>query len=279
MLACIGLVVGFRSSTGLAAAYGVAVTMTMVITTLLFYVALRERFSWGLPAAVALSGGFLAIDVAFFGANIFKIPAGGWFPLVVGAAVFTGLTTWRTGRRILGERIRAGEVPLRVFVDGVMTGREGPPQRTKGTAVFLFSIPGAAPPALIANYRHNNVLHDRVIVLSVVTDDAPRVLRARRSEVADLGHGFFQVVLHYGFMEEPDIPTGLTEGPARRIGIDVGRTTYFLGAESLVVTGRPGMARWRERLFALFSRNATTAADYFGLPSERTMTVGMRVEL
>ncbi|MGK2930378.1 MAG: potassium transporter Kup [Acidimicrobiales bacterium] len=277
MIACLGLVLGFRSSTALAAAYGVAVTMTMIITTLLFYVVARERFRWPFRTVAALCGAFLVVDLAFFGANIFKIPHGGWFPLVIGAVVLTLLTTWRTGRQILGDRIRRAQLPLTTFLDSVFAN--GVPTRVAGTGVFLFSVPDMTPPALIANHRHNDVLHERVIVAAVTTEDIPRVHPAARATVTDRGHGVLSVVLHYGFMEEPHIPRGLTEGSATRLGLDPDHTTYFLGAESLVVTDRPGMARWREHLFAFMSRNATSAANYFHLPPERTMTVGMQVEL
>lgn len=277
MISCIGLVVGFQTSTALAAAYGVAVTLTMIITTVLFYVVARERFRWALPAVAALCGTFLIVDLAFFGANIFKIPHGGWFPLVIGSIVLTLLTTWRTGRHVLGDRIRRAQLPLSTFLDSIHDGRE--PIRVPGTAVFLFSVPGMTPPALITNHRHNNVLHEQVIVVAIATDDVPRVLPARRAELTHHGHGVSSLVLHYGFMEEPDVCVGLTEGAASRLRIDPDLATYFLGSESLVVTDRPGMARWREHLFAFMSRNATSAANYFGLPPDRTTTVGMRVEL
>ena len=278
MISCIALVIGFRTSTALAAAYGVAVTATMVITSVLFFIVLRERFGWSKITAAGLIALFLPVELGFFGANLFKIPAGGWFPLVVGALVFTLLTTWRTGRTIVGDRIRQGELPLDTYIESLMSGRE-PPTRVPGTAVYLFSRPAAAPPAMIANMRHNDVLHQQVIVLAVVTDDEARVLPARRSEVHEVGHGVLQVTLHYGFMEDPDVQLGLCEGQASRLGIDPTTAAYFLGSESLVVTKRPGMARWRERLFAAVSRNATNAATFFNLPADRTVTLGQQVEL
>jgi KUP system potassium uptake protein len=275
MIACLGLVIGFRSSTALAAAYGVAVTMTMVITTVLFAVVARERFRWSARLVAALAGAFLAIDLAFFGANVFKIPAGGWFPLVVGAVVMTLLTTWRTGRNILSERIRKARVAL----DDFWSGLDEPPLRVPGTAVYLFSVPNAAPPALIANHRHNHVLHERVVVVAIQTADVPRVDPEDRAQVSDHGDGILSVVLRYGFMEEPDVRGGLGEGEAASLGIDPSDVDFFLGSEQLVVTARPGMVGWREHLFAFMSRNATTAANYFGLPPDRTTIVGMRVEL
>jgi KUP system potassium uptake protein len=277
MVACIGLVVGFGSSTTLAAAYGVAVTMTMVITTILFYVVARERFGWARPVVAALCGAFLAVDISFLSANVFKIPAGGWFPLVVGTLVLTLLTTWRTGRRILGERIRRAQLPVADFLHSVF--EHGEPTRVPGTSVFLFSVPRMTPPALITNFRYSGVLHEQVVVLSIVTDEAPRVLPIQRAEVTDFGHGVYGLELHYGFMEEPDIRTGFTQGQASKLAIDPDLATYVIGDESLIVTDRPGMAQWREHLFAFMSRNATSAANYFGLPHERTVTVGRHVEL
>ncbi|HEU5083668.1 MAG TPA: KUP/HAK/KT family potassium transporter [Acidimicrobiales bacterium] len=275
MVACIGLVVGFRSSTALAAAYGVAVTMTMVITTVLFAVVARERFGWSAKAVGALAGAFLVVDLAFFGANVFKIPAGGWFPLVVGAGVLALLTTWRTGRSILNARISKARVALEDFFAGL----DEPPVRVPGTAVYLFSVAHAAPPALIGNTRHNHVLHQQVVVAAIETAEVPRVAPAERTTVRDHGDGIFSVVLRYGFMEEPDVCTGLQEGDAATLGIDPFDIDYFLGSEQLLVTPRVGMAAWREHLFAFMSRNATTAANYFGIPPERTTIVGRRVEL
>jgi KUP system potassium uptake protein len=278
MAACIALVIGFGSSADLAAAYGVAVTSTMLITTILFYVVLRERFGWAVGRARALCGVFLVIDVAFLGANVFKIPAGGWFPLLVAGGMFTLMTTWRTGRRLVAERSRRNDVPLRQLMSGV--GRSPDlSQRVPGTAVYLFSTPGLAPPALVANLRHNKALHEHVIILSVVTAAEPRVLPARRATVEEVGQGVHQVVLHYGFMEEPDVPLGMCQGSAHHLAIDPAHVTYVLGTEVLRVTEREGMAMWREHLFATISRNATPAAVYFNLPLSQTITLGTAIEL
>lgn len=276
MASCIALVIGFRTSTSLAAAYGVAVTATMVITTALFYVVLRERFGWPWWAASGLCGSFLVIDAAFLGANLFKIAAGGWVPLAVGAVVFTLMTTLRTGRRLVVERIRQVEEPLEDFVDDLDADA---PNRAKGEAVFLFSAPGRVPPALLSNVRFNGVLHQTVVVLTVVTDEVPVVEGADRARVEELGYGIWSVELHYGFMEEADVPAGLAEHVATQVGLDMGAVTYFLGAESLVVTERPGMAMWREHLYHGMTRNSANAAQYFGLPSDRTITIGQHVEL
>lgn len=278
LVACVGLVIGFRSSSALAAAYGVAVTATMVITTLLFAVVARRRLRWPLPAVVALATLFLALEGAYFGANLFKIPAGGWFPLVVGAVVFTILTTWHTGREIVRQRTRGAEVSLLTYVDDVLHD-EDTPTRIRGTAVYLFGVPETAPPALRANLRHHHVLHERVVIASVLTAHVPRVRPRNRCEIRDYGAGVTSIVLHYGFMEDPNVPKGLTQGDAADLRLDTDRATFFVASESLRVTDLPGMVRWRERLFTLIERNATSAADYFCLPPERMMIVGVPVDL
>jgi len=276
MVATIGLVVGFRSSAGLAAAYGIAVSMTMVITTLLFFVVTRERWRWAVPLAAAVSGGFLVVDLAYFGANVFKIPDGGWFPVVVGLLIFTLMTTWKRGRELVARRLRAGELPIERFIASIA---KKPPLRVPGTAVYMFSRTGATPPSLLANMRHNEVLHETIVVLSIVTEDVPRIPPARRTEVWPLGLGFYQVVLRYGFLEEPDVPRALAELVHPELGIDPRDTTYVLGRETVLATERPGMALWRERLFALMARNATNAARFFKLPADRSLEIGMHVEI
>jgi KUP system potassium uptake protein len=276
MVACIALVLGFRSSTNLAAAYGVAVTATMVITTLLFYVVARDRFRWPRLATAALCGAFLVVDLGFFGANLFKIPAGGWFPLVVGGLVFTLLTTWRTGREILAERLGAGRVPLDRYLKSLA---DHPPTRVPGQAVYLYGSPGGTPPSLMANLRHNNALHETIVILSVATEPVPRVPGAKRLTSTDLGQGFSAAVVHFGYMEDPDVVMALQEHGVDQLGLAMGTTTYVLGRENLRVTDRPGMAKWREHLFAFMSRNATPAANYFALPPDQTVEIGVQVEL
>jgi KUP system potassium uptake protein len=278
MVACVALVLGFRSSTALAAAYGVAVTSTMVITTLLFYVVSRERFGWSAVPATAFAVGFGVIDLAFLSANLFKIPEGGWFPLVVAAAVFAVLMTWKTGKRLVAERLPHGHLPISDFVER-LSHQGPPPQRVPGSALYLYARPGQTPPAMIANVEHNNALHSDVAVLSVLTDDLARVPPERRVEVHELGDGVRQVTVRYGFLEQPDVPQALREAGVRpEIDGDFDEV-YIVGAEALVVTDQPGMARWREHLFALLNRNATPAARYFGLPQERTMILAQQVNL
>lgn len=278
MIACIALVVGFRSSTNLAAAYGLAVTSTMVITAILFYFVLRERFRWAAPAASALCGAFLVVDLAYFGANLFKIPSGGWFPIVVGIGMFTLMTTWSTGRSIVAERMHRNDIRLVDYVAGLRRSKH-PPRRVEATAVYLFSSPGLTPPALIANVRHNDVLHRTVVVLSIATALSPRILPAKRSEVTDLGDGIYQVILRYGFMEDPDVMQGLREGQARKLAIDPTTAAFILGAEAVRATPGSGMAIWREHLFVFLTRNAAPAAMYFGLPPDRTITISRSVEI
>ena len=276
MVACIALVLGFRSSSNLAAAYGIAVTATMGITTVLFYFVARERFGWsrlqaGVPAAF-----FLAVDLAFFLANATKIAHGGWFPLLVGAAVFTAMTTWKTGRSILAQRLTETTLPVDLFLEDV--GRSLP-HRVPGTAVFMFGNPTGVPPALLHNLKHNQVLHETVVLLRVDTEEVPVVDPAGRVTVEELGHGFFRMVMRYGFMEDPDVPGALAEVEHPRLKLPPMRTTYFLGRETLIASKRPGMAIWREQLFAVMSRNARTATSFFGLPPNRVVELGAQIEL
>jgi KUP system potassium uptake protein len=276
MIACSALVVGFGSSSALAAAYGVAVTTTMVVTTLLFGVVMRERFGWPGWVAWALSGGFLVIDLAFFGANLFKIPDGGWLPLATGLIIFTVLTTWRHGRHLLYRRTRRGDVPVEEFVASIANR---PVPRVPGTGVYMFPDPGHIPPSLLANLRHNHVLHEAVVLLSVTTAPLPRVSPARRALVRKLGIGFWQVTLTYGFAEVPNVPRDLARliaGPS----FDPSHTTYLLGRETVRSTARPSdMLRSRERLFAVLHRNAGNAAEHFQLPSERVIEIGIPVDI
>ena len=276
MACCIALVLGFRTSSNLAAAYGVAVTTTMAITTLLFFFVARERWGWSALRAGAVAGVFLAIDLAFWGANLLKIPHGGWVPLVIGAVVFTLLTTWKQGRQLLAHRMQERSLPREAFLERLMLH---PPHRVPGTSVFMFGSAMGTPPALLHNLKHNRVLHERVVFLNIRTEEVPAVDPAERSTVTDLGHGLWQVTLRYGFMEDADVPAAL-----QGLGHDALRfapmeTTYFLGRETLIATRRQGMALWRERLFALMSRNARPATTFFRLPPNRVVELGAQVEL
>ncbi len=274
MAASIGLVLGFDSSSNLAAAYGIAVTMTMVITTLLAYVVARNRWGWSRPAALGVTALFLVPDLAFFSANVVKIHHGGWFSIVVALAFFLLMSTWNAGRLLLRSRVREVLVPLDAFFERME--RDGC-TRVPGTAVFMTSSRDGTPPALMYNFLHNHVVHEDVVLLTVETAEVARVPETERASVTPLGRGFVRIVGTYGFMEEPDIPALLArpDTPAHPIG----DTTFFLGRETLIAAGHHGMSRWRERLFALMARNAERAMSFFRLPPERVMEVGSQIRL
>ncbi|HEY5610401.1 MAG TPA: KUP/HAK/KT family potassium transporter, partial [Thermoanaerobaculia bacterium] len=276
MLATIGLVLGFRSSTNLAAAYGVAVTTTMVVTTILLYVVARERWRWSRTVALAVAIPFLLIDLAFFGANIIKVEQGGWFPLAVAAVVFTLMTTWRRGREILNERLKEGTLPVDLFISSV---RLSPPIRVPGTAVFMHRDPDGIPNALLHSLKHYKVLHERLVLLTILTEEVPHVSGAERVRVDSLGEGIYRIIVRYGFMEDPDIPALLGSVKAPNLEFRPLETTYFLGRETLIATHRPGMAFWREKLFASMIRNAATAVFFFRLPPNRVVELGAQIEL
>ncbi len=277
MVTCIGLILGFRSSSNLAAAYGVAVTATMVITAILFGGYARERLNWSLLKTLLVVGGFFVIDIMFLMANILKIPHGGWFPLVAGVMVFTLLTTWKTGRRLVYERSGRGRQPLDRVIASLAESRTA---RVPGTAVYLSPNPGEVPPAFLANLRFNTVVHEDVVFLTVQTTDTPLVHRAERDEIeSNINGDFHHVTLRYGFMEQPDIPRDLSTIRHPKVSFDPDHTFYFLAKESLRVTELPGMAKWREQLFRVLHANATSAADYFNLPRSRTVEIGVPVDI
>ncbi len=274
MVGTIGLVLGFRTSSNLAAAYGIAVTTTMVITSVLFYVVTRHRWGWSATKAGLVVAPLLVVDVAFFAANIPKIPHGGWFPLLVALGLLVQMATWRRGRQLVAERIRRGERSL-TSLDSQLTGTTTVP----GTAVFLFKDPGMAPPALLNNLRHNKVLHRTTIVASVLTDGVPRVDPAHRVEVERLANGLFTATVHFGFMEEPDVPAALATVHHDGLEMDLETTTYFVGRESVLSTEIEGMPLPLERLYVLLHRGADSAARFFGLPADRIFEVGAHVEI
>ncbi|HUO84674.1 MAG TPA: potassium transporter Kup [Thermoanaerobaculia bacterium] len=276
MIACIGLVLGFRDSSSLAAAYGVAVSTDMVFTTILLTVVMIIRWRWVTAVAVGLGAIFLIVDLAFFTANITKVPQGGWYPLVVALAVFTLMTTWKRGRQILDERLRRDALPIDLFLSSV---RQSPPIRVPGIAVFMYRNPDGTPPALLHNLKHNKVLHHKVVLLTVVTEETPHVPEEERTEIATLGEGLFRVVAHYGFMEDPDVPAVLSRIEYPDLDFQPEQTSYFLGRETLLATKQPGMAIWRERLFAWMSRNALAATYFFRLPPNRVVELGAQIEL
>ena len=276
MVSTIAIVIGFGSSTALAAAYGIAVTLTMVITAVLLHVVATERWGWPRPLAFAITGVFLSIDLAFFGANALKIAHGGWLPLVIGAFLFTLMTTWKTGRQVVAQRLTARAIPLEDFMARVT---EQPPARVQGTAVFMTAQPRGTPPALAHNLRYNKVLHEHVVTLMVTTRPVPHVPEEERISIRNLGTGVFDVAVRYGFMEDPNIPEALALARAHGLALDEDDVTYFLGRETLIVTKAPGMAMWRERLFVLMARNAVRATAFFKLPPERVVELGVQVEI
>jgi KUP system potassium uptake protein len=276
MVSTILIVIGFKSSSALAAAYGIAVTMTMVITVVLLHVVATERWKWPLPAVLLVSGVFLTIDLAFFGANLLKVAHGGWLPLVIGTFIFTLMTTWKRGREILAERLTARAIPLEAFMASI---NGNPPVRVPGTAVFMSGQPRGAPPALSHNLRHNKVLHQRVVILTVRTEPTPHIPLDRQVSLNALGTGVFNVVVIYGFMQDPNVPDALRLARAAGLEIDDEDITYFLGRETIIVTSRPGMAMWREQLFVLMARNAVRATAFFRLPPERVVELGVQVEM
>jgi KUP system potassium uptake protein len=270
------LVVGFQSSSNLAAAYGIAVTMALTIDSLLIYVVLTRLWRWHRIAALSIVAPLLTIDLLFLASNALKIPQGGWFPIAIGVAAFTLLTTWKRGRSILGQRLMQETMPIDLFISSVA---ENPPVRVPGTAVFLTSTRGRVPHALLHNLKHNKVLHERVVLLTLVTRDIPRVSRADRLKVSELGCNFKQIEAFYGFMEDQDIPALLEECGRQGIPFDMMDTSFFASRETLIPTVAPGMALWREKLFVSMSKNATKATEYFRIPTNRVVELGTQVEL
>ena len=276
MVATIVIVIGFRSSGALAAAYGIAISMTMVITAILLHVVATQRWKWPLPVALMLTGTFLAVDLAFFGANLLKFLQGGWLPVVIAWFLFTLMTTWKSGRRILADRLTARAIPLEDFMAAVDAH---PPVRVPGTAVFMTAQPRGTPPALAHNLRHNKVLHEHVIVLTVRTQPVPYVPYEEQVDVQPLGRGVYNVSVRYGFMQDPHVPEALRMAREKGAHMDQDDITYFLGRETIIVSRRPGMAMWREKLFVLMARNAVRATAFFRLPAERVVELGVQVEM
>lgn len=276
LAACIALVLVAGSSTRLAAAYGLAVTTTMVVTTILLFKVARERWKWALPVAFLFTAFFLLIDLGFWGANLIKIPDGGWFPLVVGVLVLTLMTTWKRGRLLLGKIIDKTSQRFADFADQFDSRQE---VRVPGTAVYMYSNPECTPPALLNNLKHNKVLHERIILLSIKTIEVPTVAAAKRVEVQPLDNGFYRIILCYGFMEDPNVPRDLALAEQYGLAIDLKQVSYFLGRERLLPSDVPGMAIWREHLFALMSRNARDATEFFRLPHNQVVEFGVRAEI
>jgi KUP system potassium uptake protein len=296
-IACVGLVLAFRSSSNLAATYGVAVTGTMATTTVLLLVVARNHWKWSFWKLGLVGGLFLAVDLAFFVTNLFKIPDGGWFPITVAAVIYLLMSTWKKGRARLSEIVRENTLPLDLFLTDIARRK---PHRVPGVAVFLTSAPGGAPPVLLHHLKHNKVLHERVMLLSVLGQEVPQVHEQDRVRCRDLGEGFYEIKAQYGFMETPDIPSVLQSlvlegGNGSRVPIEIMATSFYLGRETLIPLHRRGntvprpaapdaappravMARWRKKLFIFMTRNAQSATAFFGLPPNRVVELGAQIQ-
>ena len=276
MVGVVLLVLGFESSAALASAYGVAVTGTMLMTTLLMGVVIWLMWKWPLWLAIPFFLMMLFVDTLFFAANLPKVVQGGAFPVIAGIGLFILMTTWKRGRQLLVDRLDEGSLPLPLFISSI---RSQPPHRVQGTAVFLTARTDAVPHALLHNLLHNQVLHEQVVLLTVVNEDSPRVAPDRRFEVDAYGEGFFRVVLHFGFIEDPDIPQALKLCHLNELDFSPMRTTYFLSRETVIPSKLIGMARWREALFAFLLKNANGNLRYFNLPLNRVIELGTQVEI
>ncbi len=269
------LVLGFQSSSNLASAYGIAVTGTMLITTLMMIMLELTVWKWNRWLVIGSATVFLTIDTAYFASNLTKIVDGGWFPLVVGALAFTFLTTWSKGRKLMIERLRESAMPMDVFIKSAASAAT----RVAGTAVFMTTSPTGVPQALLHNLKHNKVLHDRVMILTVVIDEVPYVSDEDRIGVRDLGGGFYRIIIRYGFMQEIDIPAILKKVEDCGPKLKMMETSFFLSRQTLLASDRPGMALWREHLFSWMMRNAESAMDFFKLPTNRVVELGSQVEI
>ena len=275
MVMVILLVVSFRTSSNLAAAYGIAVTGAMAIDTCLIAVVLIHLWAWNKWLAAPLIAVFALVDIAYFGANLTKVPDGGWFPLLIGFIAFTMLTTWARGRALMIDRMREAAMPVKVFVQSAVSSAV----RVPGTAVFMTSQAQGVPHALLHNLKHNKVLHERVILLTVRIADVPYVAVDHRMEFKDLGQGFFRMVINYGFMEDPDVPAVLATTSQCGAAFKMMDTSFFLARQTLLPSDKPGMAIWREKLFAWMLRNAESAMEFFKLPTNRVVELGSQVEI
>lgn len=275
MLGVALLVLGFQSSGNLASAYGIAVTGTFAIDTILVFVVMRVRWDLGLAPTLAGMATFLIIDLSFFGANAVKIPDGGWFPLAVAGTVFTLLVTWRSGRDIVTRRLRETSIPMEDFLVGIALD---PPPRVPGTAVFMTGTAVGVPAALLHNLKHNKVLHERTVLLTVRPSEMPYYPLEDRLEVSHLGQGFHRVVVRYGFMDDVDIPLALAECPCG-MKFDPMETSFFFSRENLIPKRGEGMALWREHLFAVMARGAASPMSFFRIPPNRVIEMGTQLEI
>jgi KUP system potassium uptake protein len=273
---CVFVVLGFRSVDALGAAYGIAVTGTMAITTMLFYVLARARWNWSIAKAGSLTAGLLIVDLAFFSSNVLKIAKGGWVPIVIALAIFTLMTTWFRGRRIVLKRLHRGSLPLPLLLEDV---ERKPPPRVPGTAVFMTSDPDGAPLVLLHHLKHNKMLHERVILLSIMFANVPEIPESERIAVDLYPAGFARVRARYGFMETADVPDILRRSAAEGVIAEPPTTTYYLGRERLLARGEAPLAMWRKKLFIFMSRNSRSATEFFNIPSNRVVELGAQIEL
>jgi KUP system potassium uptake protein len=277
MITCIWLVLEFRTSSNLASAYGIAVALTMLITTILTMIVAWKKWRWKISTVLAVGTAFIALDLVFFGANIVKIPDGGWFPLVVAGAIFSIMTTWKRGRRILAIRLRAQSDR---FVDFAEAGAPAGVCKVPGTAMYMSSDPDMIPPAMSRNIRYNHVIHERVLVLSLLTKEVPRILRADRARIEHYPNNLYRVAIHFGFMESPTIHEVLESMKVKGIDIPLEDITFFLGRETLIASQKAGgMALWREHVFSFMSRNAYRATQFFQIPADQVVEIGSQIEL
>jgi KUP system potassium uptake protein len=276
LIAVVALVLGFQSSSALASAYGFAVTGTMAITTILAAAVMHGVWRWQWPTIAVVLVPIMTVDLALFGANTLKIPSGGWFPLVIGIAVFTILTTWRTGRRLVRMQLASEAVPLASFLT---TCDEAPEARVSGTAVFLTTQREDVPLTLLRNLKHNKVLHRTVLLVHVVTENIPRVAGADRIQARDLGSGFWQIEAHFGFAQTPNVARELQRAEIPVLKLDPSDISFFVGRANVKPSSRPGMARWRERVYSALARVATRSPDFFRIPPDRVIELGTEVEI
>jgi KUP system potassium uptake protein len=272
-LACLG----FGNSSALASAYGIAVTGTMLITTVLTYFVVRRAWGYPMWLSVGATAFFVAVDLLLVVSCSTKFVEGGWFPVALAAAMLVVMTAWNRGRELLHETLRAELLDLADFLKGL--DMDADILRVDRTAIFLSAEPDVVPQALLHNMKHNRVLHKRNVILTLRFEEEPHVPPARRCEVEDMGHGFWQVVLHFGFIDKPDVPAALALCASRGLDIDLFATSFFLSRETVVPRGKGRMARWRQNLFEAMSRNSGRAVDYFGIPSNAVIELGTRVQL
>lgn len=277
LLVCVLLsILGFKTSSNLAAAYGIAVTGTMIVTTILACIVARYLWHWSIFSCLAVGGGLFLVDSAFFGANLLKVFDGGWFPLILGFATFTLMTTWKRGRELLLLRLKPGAIPLEGFLSSLSYSM---PHRAQGTAIFMTASHEGVPHALLHNLYHNKVLHERIVLLTVKIEDVPFIENNERVKLEKLEHGFYRLIVRYGFKETPDIPELLANTALHNLPFELMETSFFFSRETLVPTIREGMMLWREKLFIWMSRNAASAMDFFKIPTNRVVELGTQIEL